>query len=320
MPQSIGSPILWVGFTLLVLFLLALDLGVFHRKEHEISLKEALYWSLFWVGLSLLFNLGIFLHFGSVKGLEFLTGYVIEKALSVDNIFVFLVIFSFFNVPKIYHHKVLFWGILGALIMRALFIFAGTTLIQAFHWIIYIFGIFLVLTGFKILLQRKEEIDPERNPILRVFRKVVPIVPEYHGSRFLILEKGRRYATPLLLVLVVIEATDLVFAVDSIPAIFAVTLDPFIVYTSNIFAILGLRALYFLLAGVIDKFRYLKIGLGGVLIFVGIKMLISHFYVLPIGISLIIVTLLIGGSIFFSLMRPASTQTLSVTEEEGDKK
>jgi tellurite resistance protein TerC len=320
MPPSIGSPILWVGFTLLVLFLLALDLGVFHRKEHEISLKEALYWSLFWIGLSLIFNLGIFLRFGSVKGLEFLTGYLIEKALSVDNIFVFLVIFSYFNVPKIYHHKVLFWGILGALIMRALFIFAGTTLIQSFHWIIYIFGIFLVFTGFRILLQRKEEIHPERNPILRVFRKVIPTVPEYHGSRFLILERGRRYATPLLLVLVVIEATDLVFAVDSIPAIFAVTLDPFIVYTSNIFAILGLRALYFLLAGVIDKFRYLKIGLGGVLIFVGIKMLISHFYVLPIGISLIVVTLLISGSIFFSLVRPAGTHTLSVTEEEKNKK
>ena len=316
MPQTVGTPLLWIGFTFLVLLLLSLDLGVFHRREHEISLREALYWSIFWIAFSLLFNLGVFLRFGPTKGLEFLTGYLIEKSLSVDNIFVFLIIFSYFKVPKIYHHNVLFWGILGALVMRALFIFAGSTLIYAFHWVIYIFGFFLVLTGIRILIKRNVSIHPERNPVLRIFQKIVPLVPQYHGSKFLIIQNGKRYATPLLLVLVVVEATDLVFAVDSIPAIFGVTLDPFIVYTSNIFAILGLRALYFLLAGVIDKFRYLKIGLGGVLIFVGMKMLISDLYDLSIGISLTVVSVLIGGSIILSLLHPSDIHTLPVSEKD----
>jgi tellurite resistance protein TerC len=303
---SIGTPVLWIGFTAFILAMLALDLGVFHRKAHAIKISEAIIWSAIWVGLALLFNAGIYFWFGSERALEFFTGYLIEKALSVDNLFVFLVLFSYFAVPAPLQHRVLFWGIVGALAMRAGFIFAGSALIQKFHWVIYIFGAFLVFTGIKLLAARESEIHPERNLVLRLFRRVVPSVSDYHGSRFSIKAAGRRVATPLLAVLVVIEATDIVFAVDSIPAIFAITTDPFIVFTSNIFAILGLRALYFLLAGMMGRFRYLKVGLGSVLAFVGVKMLLVDVIHVPIVLSLGIVGSLLGCSIIFSMLFPGN--------------
>ncbi len=302
MTESIGTPGLWAGFTGFILGLLALDLGVFHRKAHAIRLKEALGWSAVWIALALAFNWGVFHWFGPQRGLEFLTGYLIEKALAVDNIFVFLVLFSTFAVPTAYQHRVLFWGILGALVMRAVFIFLGAALIQRFHWVLYVFGVILVLTGIKLLLQRNAEVHPERNPLFRLFKRVVPSVGEYHGQRFTVVKDGRRYATPLLLVLVAVEATDVVFAVDSIPAIFAVTQDPFIVYTSNIFAILGLRSMYFLLAGVIERFVYLKVGLALVLAFVGAKMLIVDLYKIPIAVSLAVIAALLTGSVVISLV------------------
>ncbi|HUH00715.1 MAG TPA: TerC family protein [Kofleriaceae bacterium] len=304
--ESIGTPALWIGFTVFVLAMLALDLGVFHRKAHVISVREALVWTGVWISLALIFNLGVYYWFGSERALEFLTGYVIEKALSVDNIFVFIVVFSVFAVPAQLQHRVLFWGILGALVMRAIFIVLGAALLQRFHWVIYVFGVFLILTGLKLLLQRGNEVHPERNPLFRVFRRFVPSVGEYRDGHFTVVEGGKRYATPLLLVLVAIEATDIVFAVDSIPAIFAITTDPFIVYTSNIFAILGLRALYFALAGMMDKFHYLKVGLSLVLMFVGAKMLIGSVYHLPILVSLGAIVTLLGGSIAASLLYPTS--------------
>jgi tellurite resistance protein TerC len=310
MSQTIGSPLLWIGFTLFVLGMLALDLGVLHRRAHEVRPREALMWSLVWIGLALAFNGGIYAWFGSQRAIEFLTGYLIEKALSVDNIFVFLVLFSYFSVPPAYQHRVLFWGVLGAILLRALFILVGAALIQAFHWIIFVFGGFLILTGIKILTQKHENVQPERNPLMRLLQKLVPTVPEYHGTRFLVRVNGRRYATPLLVVLIAVEATDVVFALDSIPAIFAVTRDPFIVYTSNIFAILGLRSLYFLLAGIMDRFRYLKVGLGLVLAFVGLKMVVSDLYQIPVGISLAVVASLLGASILASLLRPPAPPPL----------
>lgn len=302
--DSIGTPTLWIGFTTFVLAMLALDLGVFHRKAHAVSLREALVWTLVWIGLALVFNAGVYVGFGPERALEFLTGYLIEKALSVDNLFVFLVLFSYFAVPAPLQHRVLFWGILGALVMRAVFIWAGAALIQEFHWVIYVFGAFLVFTGIKLLAHREGEIHPERNPMLRLFRRVVRSVADYRGGRFVVKEAGRWHATPLLMVLVVVEATDIVFAVDSIPAIFAITTDPFIVFTSNIFAILGLRALYFLLAGMLGRFHYLKVGLGLVLAFVGAKMLLVDVVKVPIAVSLGVVALLLMGSIVTSLLRP----------------
>ena len=309
--DSIGSPALWVGFTVFVLAMLALDLGVFHREAHEVRVREALGWTAVWIALALVFNLGVYFWFGSERALEFLTGYVIEKALSVDNIFVFIVIFSMFAVPARLQHRVLFWGILGALIMRAVFIVLGAALLQRFHWIIYIFGAFLVFTGIKLLVQRSDEVHPERNPLFRLFRRFVPSVADYRDAKFTVVEGGKRYATPLLLVLVAIEATDIVFAVDSIPAIFAITTDPFIVYTSNIFAILGLRALYFALAGVMGKFHYLKVGLSLVLVFVGAKMLLAGIYKIPILASLAIIVALLAGSIVASLLRRPGKPLLS---------
>jgi tellurite resistance protein TerC len=308
-PDSIGSPALWIGFTVFVLVMLALDLGVFHRKIHEVRVREALVWTGIWISLALTFNVGVYYWFGSERALEFLTGYVIEKALSVDNIFVFIVVFSAFGVPARLQHRVLFWGILGALVMRAIFIVVGAALLSRFHWVIYVFGAFLILTGIKLLLQRESEPDPQRNPLFRLFRRVIPTVDTFREGRFTVVEAGKRYATPLLLVLIAIEATDIVFAVDSIPAIFAVTTDPFIVYTSNIFAILGLRALYFALAGMMDKFHYLKIGLALVLVFVGTKMLIAGAYKIPIVVSLAVILGLLGGSLLASLVRARRTQT-----------
>ena len=300
--ESIGSPMLWVGFTTFVVAMLALDLGVFHRKAHEVEFKEALTWSVVWVGLALIFNVAVWNWFGPTKGLEFTTGYLIEKALSVDNIFVFLVIFSYFAVPKEHQHRVLFWGILGALVMRAVFIFAGAALLEAFHWVIYLFGGILIVTGVKMLVQRNAEIKPQNNPAFKLFQRFVPSVPEYHGAKFWVKKGTTWFATPLLAVLVAVEATDLVFAVDSIPAVFAVTKDPFIVYTSNIFAILGLRAMYFLLAGVMDRFRYLKVGLASVLVFVGFKMCIVEVYKIPVGVSLGVVAGILALSIVASLI------------------
>jgi len=283
--------------------MLALDLGVFHRKAHEVQIKEALGWTAFWITLALLFNLGIYFWRGPEPALEFLTGYLIEKALSVDNIFVFLLIFSYFDVPLLYQHKVLFWGILGALIMRALFIVMGITLIQKVHWVIYILGGFLILTGIKIALQKEKEIRPERNPVLRIFREFMPVSERYENGKFFLKKEGRYLATPLFIVLLVVETTDIVFAVDSIPAILAITLDSFIVYTSNVFAILGLRALYFALAGLMQLFHRLHYGLAAILVFVGIKMLLADIYKIPIGVALGVVASLLLVSVIASVVQ-----------------
>ena len=315
MTHGVGTPLLWIGFTVFVLGMLALDLGVFNRKAHEVSHREALLWTLVWIALAVSFNTWIFLRFGRQPGLEFLTGYLIEYSLSIDNLFVFLLVFRYFAVPKQSQHRALFWGILGALVMRAIFILVGAVLLESFHWVIYLFGGFLVFTGIKMLGGAEIEIHPERNPVVRLFQRFVPVTGQYDGARFLVREGGRRLATPLMLVLVVVEATDLVFAVDSIPAIFAVTRDPFIVYTSNIFAILGLRSLYFLLAAAMTKFHYLKLGLGAVLSFVGAKMLLSDYYEIPILASLVVVGVLLGGSMLASLLRPAPPPAVRPEDE-----
>jgi tellurite resistance protein TerC len=301
--ETVGSPLLWAGFIAFVLAMLALDLGVFHKRPHEITIREAGIWSAVWVALALVFNAIVYARFGSERALEFTTGYVIEKALSVDNIFVFVVVFGTFGIPGIYQHRVLFWGVLGALVMRAAFIFAGGAFLQRFHWAIYVFGGVLVVTGIKLLVQREVEAHPEKNPVVRLFQRFFPVTHELRGPKFFVIENGKRYATPLLLGLVAVEVTDLIFAVDSIPAIFAITTDPFIVFTSNIFAILGLRSLYFLLAGIITKFAYLKVGLSFVLVFVGAKMLLMDFYKIPILASLGIIAGLLGGSIVISLVK-----------------
>lgn len=299
-----GTTWAWIGFLLFILVMLALDLGVFRRRNHVVSFREALAWSGLWVALALIFNLGIWQVAGPQKGLEFLTGYLIEKSLSVDNVFVFALIFSYFGVPARYQHKVLFWGVLGALVMRAIMIATGVALIQSFAWVIYIFGGFLILTGIRMVLRSDETIHLERNPMVRWIKKVIPVTPDYRGDRFIVMEKGVRMATPLFVVLLVVEFSDLIFAVDSIPAIFAVTTDPFIIYTSNVFAILGLRSLYFVLAGVIHKFVYLKTGLGCVLVFVGIKMLLGHTeWKIPTGMALGVVAGILAVSILASLIR-----------------
>ncbi|MFH0991519.1 MAG: TerC family protein [bacterium] len=298
---------LWVliFFTLGVIALLLLDLGIHKRREKEITVSEALKWSAFWISLALLFNLGIYLWLGYDYALMFFTGYLIEKSLSVDNLFVFLLIFSYFNVPSRYQHKVLFWGILGALVLRGLLIGMGVVLINQFSWILYIFGAFLIFTGIKMGLQKETvKIKPERNILVRLFKKFFPVTPEYHGSKFFI-KQGKRYsATLLFIVVLVVETTDLVFAVDSIPAIFAITTDPMIVYTSNIFAILGLRALYFALAGMMNLFHYLKVGLSVVLTFIGVKMLIADFVHMPISIALGVVGVVLVLSVIASLIWP----------------
>ena len=293
--------IFWILFNAFVLLMLALDLGVFHRKTHEVSLREALTWTFVWVFLALVFNAVIFYWRGRQQALEFFTGYLVEKALSVDNIFVFLMIFTYFQTPARYQHKVLFWGIIGALIMRVIFIFAGVALIEKFHFTIYIFGALLIFTGYKMFNHSNTRIDPEKNPVLRFFKKFMPVTPDLHGDRFFTKIDGRRYATPLFLVLILIETTDLIFAVDSIPAILAITQDQFIVYTSNVFAILGLRSLYFALAGVVHRFWLLSYGLAVVLIFVGIKMILIDLYKIPIEWSLLFIATIIAGSIFLSL-------------------
>ena len=296
----------WIGFNVFVLAMLALDLGVFHRHAHVVTVREAGAWSAVWVGLALLFNLGLWALWGPDPALQFLTGYLIEKSLSVDNIFVFVMLFTYFAVPAQYQHRVLFWGILGALIMRGLFIWAGAYVLQQFHWVIYLFGALLVVTGVK-MARRLEGYDPSRNPVLALARRVLPLTDRYHGQRFWVREGGRWVATPLFLVLLLVEVTDLVFAVDSIPAIFAVTQEPFLVYTANVFAILGLRSMYFLLAGVVHRFVYLKYGLAAVLVFVGAKMLLVDLFKIPTAVSLAVVALTIGVSIAWSLWRPPPT-------------
>ena len=306
---------MWVAFNVFILALLAVDLGVFHRKAHEVKVKEAASWSAVWILLSLSFCFGIYRVQGHQPALEFLTGYLIEYALSVDNIFVFVLIFSYFKVPPRHQHRVLFWGILGALVMRGSMIAAGAFLIERFHWIIYVFGAFLVFTGIRMAFHDERDIEPESNPVLRLLRRILPVSNVYHGQHFFITEERggrmRKIATPLFVVLALVETTDLVFAVDSIPAIFAITKEPFIVYTSNVFAILGLRSLYFLLAGVIEKFHFLKVGLAVVLVFVGTKMLLSGVYHIPILLSLGVVALVLAGSVVLSLMFPRTAQDFS---------
>jgi tellurite resistance protein TerC len=301
--ETVGTPLLWTGFIVFVLAMLALDLGLFHRKVHEVSLKEAAIWSGVWVLLALLFNLGVYLLFGSERALEFTTGYLIEKALAVDNLFVFVVIFLAFGIPAVYQHKVLFWGVLGALMTRAAFIMGSGALLRHFHWAMYGFGAVLAITGVKLLLQRNEEAHPERNVLVRWFQRIVPLKPGFGTGGFTVVERGRRYGTSLLLALVTIEITDVVFAVDSIPAVFAVTEDPFIVFTSNIFAILGLRSMYFLLARLIGTVEYLKVGLALVLVFVGAKMLLADIVRIPVGVSLAVIVGILGISVLPTLVR-----------------
>ena len=294
----------WVGFLAFVVFLLAIDLGVFHRKSHEVKIKEALIWSAIWISLAFIFNYGVYIFMGKEKALEFLTGYLIEKSLSVDNLFVFIMLFAFFNVSPKYQHKVLFCGILGALIMRAIFIFAGVALISKFHWIIYIFGAFLVFTGIKMLFHKDEKIEPDKNPLVRLFKRFFPVSENMHGGKFFVKINAKTFATPLFVVLLVVEFTDLIFAVDSIPAILAISSDTFIIFTSNVFAILGLRALYFALAGVTKYFYYLKYGLSAILVFVGAKMVIVGFYKIPIVYSLLTIIGILIISVLLSILFP----------------
>lgn len=306
---------LWVVFNVTILVMLALDLGVFHRKAHAVSIREAALWSVAWIGLSLLFSGLVYFWKGAEAGHQFLTGYLIEKTLSVDNLFVFVLIFSYFNVPGAYQHRVLFWGVLGALVMRLLLITVGVVLIAKFHPIVYVFGAFLIFTGVRMARHQKTEIHPEANPVVRLARRFLPMHPNYEGQRFFIYRNGRRLATPLLLVLLIVESTDLVFALDSIPAILSISSDLFIVYTSNVFAILGLRALYFLLAGVVDRFRYLRPGLSIILAFVGIKMLVSDLYEIPIAPALGVVAGVVIISIVASLVIQPAEHRGTASEE-----
>jgi tellurite resistance protein TerC len=296
------TAILWGAFNLFVLGMLALDLGVFHRKSHDVGLREALTWTGVWITLAMLFNLFVYYYFDKEKAIEFFTGYVIEKSLSVDNIFVIIMIFSYFKVPTSYQHKVLFWGILGALVMRVIFILAGIELIHRFHWLIYIFGGFLIITGIRMLTAGEAKLEPEKNPLAKLARKLFPFTESFEGDRFFVRRDAKLWATPLFLVVVLIEATDLIFAVDSIPAILAISEDPFIVYTSNVFAILGLRSLYFALAGVEKYFQYLKYGLSTILIFVGVKMSITDIYKIPVDLSLIVIVFILAISMIASVV------------------
>lgn len=313
---------LWVGFNVFVLAMLALDLGVFHRNAHEVGLKEATVWSIVWVVVALVFNIGVYLFMGTEPALEFLTGYLIERALSIDNIFVFVLIFSYFRVPARLQHRVLFWGILGALVMRGVMIGAGAWLVNRFHWVLYVFGGFLVVTAIRMARHEEHHIEPEANPVLKVVRRFLPLTAQYHDKKFFVQEATgpggalRRMATPLFVVLVLVETTDLIFALDSIPAIFAVTRDPFLIYTSNVFAIFGLRALYFLLAGVIDRFHYLKAGLSIILGFVGVKMLLMDVYKIPIAVSLLVITVVLAGAVVLSLFFPKKLEE----EPSGSRK
>lgn len=293
----------WIGFILFIMLMLGIDLGIFHRKTHAVSFKESLAWTVVWVGLAMLFSAIVYFWKGPEKSIEFLTGYIIELSLSVDNLFVFILIFSYFQVPIHYQHKVLFYGILGALVMRVIFIFAGVALLTKFHWIIYVLGAVIIFSGLKMLFQKDKKIEPDKNPVIRFVKKMLPVTHEYHGDKFFVkIQKGVLAATPLFIVLVFVEIADLIFAVDSIPAILAITTDTFIVFTSNVFAILGLRSLYFALAGMINLFRFLHIGLATILIFIGLKMVFSEVYDIPIEYALITVLSILLTSIAASLI------------------
>ncbi len=284
---------IWIFFHVVVVVMLAIDLGVFHRSAHEVKFKEAVTWSIVWIVVALAFNVLILVLWGAVPALHFFTAYLVEKSLSADNIFVFAVIFSYFAVPPAYQHRVLFWGIIGAVLMRALFIFAGIQLLEMFHWMIYVFGAFLVYTGIRLARRNAEQVHPEHNPVLRLAQRVFPVTPTYHGQHFFVRENNQWKATPLFLALLVVESTDVMFAVDSVPAVLAITPEPFIAYTSNIFAILGLRALYFVLAGLIQRFRYLHVGLAVILAYIGCKMLVSDLFKIPAVVSLGVVALVL---------------------------
>ncbi len=293
---------LWIAFIGSIILLLAIDLGVFHRKSHEVKISEALMWTAIWVSLALSFDFFIYHYFGQVKALEFLTGYLIEESLSVDNLFVFILLFKFFAVDPRYQHKVLFWGIIGALVLRGMFIFTGVALIENFHWLIYIFGAFLVFTGISTAFSGETKIKPEKNPVVRLFKKFFRFTSEDAGNKFFIKKNKLWYATPLFVVLIVVEFTDLIFAVDSIPAILAISNDTFIIFSSNVFAILGLRSLYFALAGITKYFYYLKYGLAAILFFVGLKMIVSYIYIIPINISLLVIFCILLLSVLISVL------------------
>ena len=300
-----GDTLLWTVFGGLVLVMLALDLGVFHRTSHEIKFKEAAAWSAVWIGLAVVFAGLVWWLRGGRSALEFLTAYIIEESLSVDNLFVFLLIFSYFRVAKRDQHGVLFWCILGAMVFRAVFILVGVALIQRFEWVIYIFGAILIYSGIKMGLEKEKEIHPDQNPVLKLFRRFMPVTQDYQGTKFFVRREGRLFATPLFLVLLVVETTDLIFAVDSIPAVLAITQDRFIVYTSNIFAIMGLRALYFALKGAMDLFHHLHYGLAIILVFVGAKMILSAWHIeIPIGVALGLVGGVLALSVIASLVWP----------------
>ena len=291
-------------FCLLILAMLALDLGVFNRKSHVIKMKEAMLWTLFWVTLALLFGAGIYFFYGHGKAMEFLAGYLIEYSLSIDNLFVFMLIFRFFNVPRAYEHKALFWGILMALATRAVFIFAGVALINTFSWVMYIFGAFLIFTGIKMALNKQTEVHPDKNIAIKLLRYVIPVTGRFSGARFFVVKRGIRYATPMLAVLLALETTDILFAIDSIPAVLAISKDPFIIYTSNVFAILGLRSLFFAISGLMKLFHLLHYGLAAILTFVGVKMLIEDFFHVPVTISLLVIASILVMSIVSSLIWP----------------
>ncbi len=309
----------WIGFNLFVLAMLAIDLGVFNRKAHVVSAREASIWVTIWVSLAVIFGIGLYILRGLTPALQYFTGYIIEYSLSMDNIFVFVLIFSYFAVPAVHQHRVLFWGILGALVMRATMIVAGATLINQFHWIIYVFGAFLIFTGIRMALHQETEVHPESNPLIRLVRRLLPVTENYEGSHFFVRRAGKLMVTPLFVVLVMVESTDLIFAVDSIPAIFAVTTDPFIVYTSNVFAILGLRSLYFLLRGAVDKFHYLSLSLAAVLTFVGVKMVLSDVYHMPVTVSLLVIVTLLGLGVIASLIRTRRSERASASSSGGGR-
>ncbi|MBL7997669.1 MAG: TerC family protein [Candidatus Kapabacteria bacterium] len=299
---------MWIAFCAFIVLMLWLDLTVFNKKQHTVSIRESLGWTAFWISLAAAFNVGVYYYLGSEKALEFMTGYLIEESLSIDNLFVILLIFGYFKVKPEYQHKVLFWGIFGALVMRMSLIIVGVSLLDKFHWLIYIFGGFLIFTGLKMAIGEEKELHPEQNPVVRLFKLMMPVTSDYRENKFFVMENGRRFATPLFIVVLIVEATDLVFAVDSIPAILAVSRDPFIVYTSNAFAILGLRSLFFALAGIMNIFHYIKYGLAVVLTFIGVKMVIMDWYKIPIQLSLLVVAGVLAASVVLSLLYPKSEQ------------
>ena len=306
---------MWIGFCVVVLGLLFLDLKVFHRRAHVVSIKESLLWTMFWIALSLLFNLGIYLWQDANAALEFFTTYLIEKSLSVDNLFVFLLIFTYFGVPALYQHRVLFWGILGTIVMRLAFILTGVALLERFDWVLYIFGAFLIVTAIRMALQKDRKMDPERNPILRLFRRFMPVTDDYEGDRFFVKRAGRYIATPLFVVVLVVETSDVIFAMDSIPAALGITLDEFIVFSSNVCAILGLRALYFALAGIMRKFKYLHYGIVAILFFIGVKMVTAEIYEMPVGIALGVIAGVLTLSVISSVIAQRETDVVPASPD-----